>query len=502
MFQNSIRHNLSLHNRFMRIQNEGTGKSSWWVINPDAKPGKTPRRRAASMDTKAYEKKRGRAARKVEALRAARESALTSSASSLNEAGDLTLDAFTDFRARTSSNASSIGRLSPIHSALETDSSIPPMSSPLPWGGDNMNSPYNKQDFSNTEHLTESLAEMFVGDQMNALSPESGIGRSTLSTPSPMQSQLSPNSGMQSYGEGGMLRAPPPYSEASGLQQSPQQPRSPQQNLRGMSPLSNNMLSAMDQEPSPPAMLNQSPNNFLGGQSSPTLTELQPMTQPPMYQLPNGHAQQPGHLMDTSPALNNPGGIGSISGYTAFANSTNVRAMSGGSQFSPQSQSATTRNEGLSGYTNSLLRQALTAKREEVARQQRQQEAQRQQQQQQQCGSLQHNNMQPQQPCSSLQQLLGQGPHPQPQMPLQQHRLPGPMPPHHMGNPLHPNLYPSDIDLSLYDANPADLDCDMDQIISQELNYGGTLDFDNISTENGPIPEGSLYSSLQPLDSR
>ncbi len=41
-FQNSIRHNLSLHNRFMRIQNEGTGKSSWWVLNPDAKPGQYP----------------------------------------------------------------------------------------------------------------------------------------------------------------------------------------------------------------------------------------------------------------------------------------------------------------------------------------------------------------------------------------------------------------------------------------------------------------------------
>lgn len=38
-FQNSIRHNLSLHNRFMRVQNEGTGKSSWWMLNPDAKPG-------------------------------------------------------------------------------------------------------------------------------------------------------------------------------------------------------------------------------------------------------------------------------------------------------------------------------------------------------------------------------------------------------------------------------------------------------------------------------
>lgn len=23
----------------MRVQNEGTGKSSWWQINPEAKPG-------------------------------------------------------------------------------------------------------------------------------------------------------------------------------------------------------------------------------------------------------------------------------------------------------------------------------------------------------------------------------------------------------------------------------------------------------------------------------
>jgi hypothetical protein len=49
--QNSIRHNLSLHNRFMRVQNEGTGKSSWWMINPDAdqfKSGKNSRRNRAS----------------------------------------------------------------------------------------------------------------------------------------------------------------------------------------------------------------------------------------------------------------------------------------------------------------------------------------------------------------------------------------------------------------------------------------------------------------------
>ncbi|VDN41484.1 unnamed protein product [Gongylonema pulchrum] len=36
----------------MRIQNEGAGKSSWWVINPDAKPGRNPRRqRSATLET-------------------------------------------------------------------------------------------------------------------------------------------------------------------------------------------------------------------------------------------------------------------------------------------------------------------------------------------------------------------------------------------------------------------------------------------------------------------
>jgi len=63
-WKNSIRHNLSLHNRFIRIQNDGAGKSSWWMINPDAKTGKIARRRASSMDPKAYEKKKGRLRKK------------------------------------------------------------------------------------------------------------------------------------------------------------------------------------------------------------------------------------------------------------------------------------------------------------------------------------------------------------------------------------------------------------------------------------------------------
>ena len=67
IFQNSIRHNLSLHTRFIRVQNEGTGKSSWWMLNPEGgKMGKGPRRRAASIDnggTK-YLKTKGRVSRK------------------------------------------------------------------------------------------------------------------------------------------------------------------------------------------------------------------------------------------------------------------------------------------------------------------------------------------------------------------------------------------------------------------------------------------------------
>ncbi|KAI6649110.1 Forkhead box protein O [Oopsacas minuta] len=42
-WKNSIRHNLSLHNKFKRIPNETSGKSSWWTINPDKTGTKTRR---------------------------------------------------------------------------------------------------------------------------------------------------------------------------------------------------------------------------------------------------------------------------------------------------------------------------------------------------------------------------------------------------------------------------------------------------------------------------
>ncbi|KAK2903431.1 hypothetical protein QQF64_009494 [Cirrhinus molitorella] len=70
-WKNSIRHNLSLHTRFIRVQNEGTGKSSWWMLNPDGgKPGKAPRRRAVSMDNSTkHLKSKGRVNRKKMAVK-------------------------------------------------------------------------------------------------------------------------------------------------------------------------------------------------------------------------------------------------------------------------------------------------------------------------------------------------------------------------------------------------------------------------------------------------
>ncbi|XP_061667597.1 forkhead box protein O3B [Syngnathoides biaculeatus] len=143
-WKNSIRHNLSLHSRFIRVQNEGTGKSSWWMINPDGgKGGKAPRRRAVSMDNsnKYTKSARGRAAKKKAALQAAAAAAgdvngespsgLSKWPGSPTSRSSEELDAWTDFRSRTNSNASTLsGRLSPILANPELDE-VPDDEAPL-----------------------------------------------------------------------------------------------------------------------------------------------------------------------------------------------------------------------------------------------------------------------------------------------------------------------------------------------------------------------------------
>ncbi|KAG7469108.1 hypothetical protein MATL_G00125360 [Megalops atlanticus] len=132
---NSIRHNLSLHTRFIRVQNEGTGKSSWWMLNPEGgKAGKAPRRRAVSMDNSAkYLKSKGRVSRKKAAGRLGALGAgpglqggspeqgsptgkgAAGGAGGAGAGGGDEFDAWTELHSRASSSASTLsGRLSPI----------------------------------------------------------------------------------------------------------------------------------------------------------------------------------------------------------------------------------------------------------------------------------------------------------------------------------------------------------------------------------------------------
>ncbi|XP_053917154.1 forkhead box protein O3 [Cuculus canorus] len=210
-WKNSIRHNLSLHSRFVRVQNEGTGKSSWWMINPDGgKGGKAPRRRAVSMDnSNKYTKSRGRAAKKKAALQTAQETSEDSPSQLSKWPGSPTsrssdeLDAWTDFRSRTNSNASTIsGRLSPILASTELDDvqdDDAPLS-PMLYGSPSSLSPsVNKPctvelprltDMAGTMNLNDGLTDNLMDDLLDNItlppsqqSPTGGIMQRSSSFP-------------------------------------------------------------------------------------------------------------------------------------------------------------------------------------------------------------------------------------------------------------------------------------------------------------------------------
>ncbi|XP_025229420.1 forkhead box protein O4 isoform X2 [Theropithecus gelada] len=125
-WKNSIRHNLSLHSKFIKVHNEATGKSSWWMLNPEGgKSGKAPRRRAASMDSSS-KLLRGRSKapkKKPPVLPAPPEGATPTSpaghfakwSGSPCSRNREEADMWTTFRPRSSSNASTVStRLSPL----------------------------------------------------------------------------------------------------------------------------------------------------------------------------------------------------------------------------------------------------------------------------------------------------------------------------------------------------------------------------------------------------
>nr|AEY63782.1 daf-16-1 protein 2 [Bursaphelenchus xylophilus] len=141
-WKNSIRHNLSLHSRFMRIQNEGAGKSSWWVINPDAKPGRNPRRRSATMETTTktiLDKKRRGVRKRMDMVNESSLSSLNESAQSQRDFLDrdegLGASDYEPFRSRTQSNVSMPGqRMTPPMEGFE-DYKFPP------WSGQQISQP-------------------------------------------------------------------------------------------------------------------------------------------------------------------------------------------------------------------------------------------------------------------------------------------------------------------------------------------------------------------------
>lgn len=122
--QNSIRHNLSLHSKFVRVQNEGNGKSSWWVINPDAKANKTSRGRSKSLNETGQkppdQKKRGRKKDKFK------------------EESDRPISPRLTVRNREINRSSSPGNVSPTSSSSDSLLTVPELvefehDSPLPF---------------------------------------------------------------------------------------------------------------------------------------------------------------------------------------------------------------------------------------------------------------------------------------------------------------------------------------------------------------------------------
>ncbi|KAM5221410.1 forkhead box protein O4 [Ctenodactylus gundi] len=130
-WKNSIRHNLSLHSKFVKVHNEATGKSSWWMLNPEGgKSGKAPRRRAASMDSSSkLLRGRSKAPKKKPSVLPAPPEGVTPtspighfakwSGSPCSRSRD-EADVWTTFRPRSSSNASTVStRLSPMRPESE-----------------------------------------------------------------------------------------------------------------------------------------------------------------------------------------------------------------------------------------------------------------------------------------------------------------------------------------------------------------------------------------------
>lgn len=224
-WKNSIRHNLSLHSRFVRVQNEGTGKSSWWMLNPEGgKSGKSPRRRAASMDNNSkFSKSRGRAAKKKLSMQGGPDGGADSPGSyskwpgSPNSHSNDDFEAWNSFRPRASSNASTLsGRLSPFVPEDDLGEAEVHMGYPGPPAAKMTATLPSLSEMTGTlGHSTENVMENLL-DNLNLLSPNNSqvgaVGVGGAGTPGSSQSSPSP---MMQQSPGGY---PPAYSSPQSQQ--------------------------------------------------------------------------------------------------------------------------------------------------------------------------------------------------------------------------------------------------------------------------------------------
>lgn len=162
------------------------------MINPEGgKGGKAPRRRAVSMDnSNKYTKSRGRAAKKKAALQVTQDGAAESPSgiskwpnSPTSRSSD-ELDAWTDFRSRTNSNASTVSsRLSPIlaNPGLDEVPDDEPPPSPMMYSSPGSLSPSAGKpcptelprlaDMAGTMNLNDGLGDGLMDDLLDNLTP-------------------------------------------------------------------------------------------------------------------------------------------------------------------------------------------------------------------------------------------------------------------------------------------------------------------------------------------
>ncbi|XP_033829849.1 forkhead box protein O4 [Periophthalmus magnuspinnatus] len=317
-WKNSIRHNLSLHNKFLRVHNESTGKSSWWMLNPEGgKTGKAPRRRAASMDNSSKLLKSRMRAKQTKKQAVA--SGLSSSGATLQTEGNGAsarsdspnssqqfskwgvnsnspssrgslddADMWTTFRPRTSSNASTLsGRLSPIAPGQEEDDNLP---------DDSLLGRYA------TPTLTETLMEeLDLIDGLTLMSAQGGASPSTAPpappTPLPSASTLLPRgSSFSSFHQrqaSSLSQATPHSNTSVAVSQCGPSSKEPSFSNSLFNPLSNSIPSSMSSS-------SRGSNHYSGHVPSSLEALLTSDSPPPAEVL----------LSQVDPLMQSPGGVG------------------------------------------------------------------------------------------------------------------------------------------------------------------------------------------------